>query len=79
MEAPLVELVEYDQAETLQRGVGLEHPGEHPLRNYHDSRARPHHGFMADAIPDRLPQSLPENRCHAARGRPGREPLAAPA
>ena len=47
MDAPLMKLVEHRQPEPLQRGVGLEHPGQYSLGDHHED-------FDIDGIVDDL-------------------------
>ncbi|MNM67038.1 hypothetical protein D3C81_785550 [compost metagenome] len=58
IEAALVELVEDQQAHTVQGRVGLQTTGENPFGNHLDPRVRADLAVQPNAITDRLPDLL---------------------
>ena len=73
VEAALVELVEDDQPDALQGGVGLEEAGEHPFGDHLKAGRRPHPGVEADPVAHRRPHRLAQGAGHVAGSGPGGE------
>ncbi len=73
-EGALVELVEDDEADAVERGVGVKPPRQHALGDDLDARAGAHARVQPHPVPDRLADALAQRGGHAAGGGAGGEP-----
>ena len=74
VEAALVELVEDEKADPLERGIGLDQAGEHALGDHLEPGARADPRVPADAVADGRPDRLAELSRHVPCSRARREP-----
>ena len=74
VQAPLVELVEHDRADALQRRVGQQLPGQDPLGRHPEPGPRPDLPLEADEVADLLAERPAPLVGDPGRGRPRRDP-----
>ena len=68
---PFVKFVEADHADTVQRGIVEQHPGQHPFGDHLDARGGTHAGIAAHAPAHALAYAIAPQVRHATGGRPG--------
>ena len=74
VERALVEFVEQQRSDAVERRVVQHHAGEHALGHHLDAGRPRHLRAEAHAVADGLTDLLPQGRRHARRGGAGRQP-----